>query len=55
MRTVPTVEEWELGPGERYDFLLQSEVPASVDATVDYLDDYTGLSLGQVSTKIDIV
>jgi len=55
MRKVPTTDVWEIGPGERYDFLLQSEVPVSVEATVDYLDDYTGQILGQVATNINIV
>ncbi len=46
---------WEIGTGERYDVLFSSPVPFSGLATVEYLDDYSGLVLGQVSTTIDII
>ncbi len=52
MKQVVTTDVWELGPGERYDLLLSSTQPAAVDATVDYLDDYSGDVLGTAKTRI---
>jgi FtsP/CotA-like multicopper oxidase with cupredoxin domain len=52
MLQVPTVESWELGPGERYDLLLDTTTPAAVTAAIDYLDDYSGQLLGSVGTEI---
>ena len=49
-----TTDNWEIGTGERYDVLFSSPVPFQGLATVDYLDDYTGKVIGQVSTVIDI-
>jgi FtsP/CotA-like multicopper oxidase with cupredoxin domain len=49
-----TTDTWEIGTGERYDVLFSSKSPFNALATVDYLDDYTGNVLGQVSTVIDI-
>ncbi len=54
MLQVPTTDSWELGPGERYDLLLEAVKPSLVNATVDYLDDYTGKVRGQVATQIAI-
>lgn len=54
MLQAPTVNSWELGPGERYDLLIDASAPASVTGTVDYLDDYTGGILGQAATQITI-
>ena len=55
MRQTVEATEWELGPGERYDLLLdETTKPQVIEATVDYLDDYTGDVLGQVSTEIAI-
>ena len=54
MRQVPTVTTWELGPGERYDLLLQAGKPQFVLGTVEYLNDYTGEVLGTVETEINI-
>lgn len=49
-----TTDSWELGTGERYDVLFQPTKPMQGLATVDYLDDYSGKVLGQVSTIIDV-
>jgi FtsP/CotA-like multicopper oxidase with cupredoxin domain len=54
MRKVPTARSWELGPGERYDLLLQSSQPQTVIGTVDYLDDFTGSVTGQAATAITV-
>lgn len=54
MLQVPTTDSWELGPGERYDLLLDTTAPTTVAATVDYLDDYTGNVLGSVATEINV-
>lgn len=54
MRHAARAQSWELAPGERYDLLLEAEAPAAVDATVAYLDDYTGKVLGQAATAITI-
>ena len=55
MRQVPMVTSWELGPGERYDLLLVGETAQTTSATIEYLDDYSGNVVGQVSTEIRIV
>ena len=49
-----TTDSWEIGTGERYDVLFTPTMPGSRFATIDYLDDYTGETIGQVSTRIDI-
>ena len=49
-----TTDSWEIGTGERFDVLFSSSVPFQGLATVDYLDDYTGAVIGQVSTVIEI-
>lgn len=55
MRQVPTVLEWEIGPGKRYDLMLVAAAAQSVAAKIEYLDDYTGNVLGEVSTEINII
>ena len=55
MNQPPTVTEWEIGPGERYDLLLTSPTPLSAPATIQYLDDYTGAILGEAATTINII
>ncbi len=54
MRKTAVAKAWEIGPGERYDLLLQADEPTKVDATVDYLDDYTHKVLGQAATRVTI-
>ena len=54
MRRVVTTDNWEFGPGERYDLLIQSNAPFSGLGTISYLDDYSGGVLGEVSTEINI-
>ncbi len=54
MLQVPTTDSWELGPGERYDLLLENPGPTTVAATVEYLDDYTGNVIGSVETQIAV-
>ncbi|MEM9410354.1 MAG: multicopper oxidase domain-containing protein [Planctomycetota bacterium] len=49
-----TADSWEIGTGERYDILFRSTRPGTRVATIDYLDDYTGAPIGQVSTLIQI-
>lgn len=49
-----TTDTWEIGTGERYDVLLSSSKPFAGYGTIDYLDDYSGKVLGQVSTAINI-
>ncbi|MBL7008212.1 MAG: multicopper oxidase domain-containing protein [Planctomycetes bacterium] len=55
MAAMPTVTEWELGPGERYDLLLVGGQPGLRSATVEYLDDHSGGVLGAVSTRIQVI
>jgi FtsP/CotA-like multicopper oxidase with cupredoxin domain len=55
MLSAPSVTEWELGPGERYDLLLTGASAAAVEATIDYLDDHSGGVLGTAKTDIQIV
>lgn len=55
MRQVVQATEWEIGPGERYDLLFTPQAPIDTLATVDYLDDYTGATLGQASTRLIVV
>ncbi len=54
MRQVVTTDSWEIGPGERYDLLLTPTAPISADATVEYLDDWTGAVLGTAATRLEI-
>jgi FtsP/CotA-like multicopper oxidase with cupredoxin domain len=49
-----TTDVWEIGPGERYDLLIQSQQPYAGLGRVDYLDDYTGNILGSATTSIAI-
>ncbi len=42
----------ELGPGERYDLLIEPQAVGVWNAQVDYLSDYTGAVLGSVQTQI---
>ena len=55
MRQVVTTDSWEIGPGERYDLLITPTAPISADATVEYLDDWTGAVLGTAATRLEIV
>lgn len=52
MRTPVTTGTWELGPGERYDLLVQPPGPGTWTAQVDYLDDYSGAVLGSAQTRV---
>lgn len=54
MRQVVTTDTWDIGPGERYDLLLTPASPISADATVEYLDDWTGGVRGSVATRLEI-
>ena len=54
MATPQVATEWEIGPGERYDVVLQAGKPGVSTATVDYLDDYSGAVLGTAKTKVQI-
>lgn len=54
MNQVVTTDSWDIGPGERYDLLISPTAPISADATVEYLDDYTGGILGTVATRLEI-
>ena len=47
-------DTWELGTGERYDIMFSSDVPLKQLATVDYLDDFNGSVIGQVSTMLRV-
>jgi FtsP/CotA-like multicopper oxidase with cupredoxin domain len=55
MRRAQKATELELGPGERYDLLVRATSPAELQATIEYLDDYTGDVIGQAATGISIV
>ncbi len=55
MLTTPSVTEWELGPGERYDLLLSGLAAGTWEATIEYLDDHTGGVLGVVKTDVVVV
>jgi FtsP/CotA-like multicopper oxidase with cupredoxin domain len=55
MQTPQRVYAWEIGPGERYDLLIEARSPLEAEARVEYLDDYTGNTLGEVRTRITIV
>ncbi|MCP5021363.1 MAG: hypothetical protein GY930_06265, partial [bacterium] len=52
LQTAYTTGVLELGPGERYDLLIQPPLPSVWTAQVDYLSDYTGAVLGSVQTQI---
>ncbi len=54
MQQVVSATSWEIGPGERYDLLLTPTAPISADATVEYLDDWTGAVLGTAATRLEI-
>jgi FtsP/CotA-like multicopper oxidase with cupredoxin domain len=54
MRSAVTADTWEIGPGERYDLLFTPQSPISTDATVEYLDDWTGGVLGTAATRLEI-
>ena len=54
LRKPVTTDNWEIGPGERYDLLVESSTPFSGLGTVSYLDDYSGGVLGDVTTEINI-
>ncbi len=49
-----TTDTWDIGPGERYDLLLTPTAPISADATVEYLDDWSGAVLGTAATRLEI-
>ena len=49
-----TTDSWDIGPGERYDLLFTPTAPISADATIDYLDDWTGNVIGSAATRIEI-
>lgn len=55
MQQAVTATSWDIGPGERYDLLVSSGVAVSADATVEYLDDFTGAVLGTAATRIEII
>ncbi len=54
MQSIVTTDTWDLGPGERYDLLLTPKAPISTDATVEYLDDYSGAVLGTAASRLEI-
>jgi FtsP/CotA-like multicopper oxidase with cupredoxin domain len=54
MKQSVTTDQWEIGPGERYDLLVTPTAPISADATVEYLDDWTGNVLGTAASRIEI-
>jgi len=54
MAQVVSTDEWELGPGERYDLLFTGTQTGTTDAVVEYLDDYSGASLGSAKTRIHV-
>jgi FtsP/CotA-like multicopper oxidase with cupredoxin domain len=55
MKKVVTTDAWELGPGERYDLLFSGAQTGTTDATVEYLDDYSGAVLGTAATRIQVI
>lgn len=54
MRQVQTVNSLELAPGERFDIMFNAVSPTQVEATIDYLDDYTREVLGQAATLLTV-
>ena len=54
MLGIANVTEWELGPGERYDLILEGAAIGSWIASMEYLDDHTGGVLGSVQTQISV-
>ncbi|MAE45463.1 MAG: hypothetical protein CMJ86_01100 [Planctomycetes bacterium] len=52
MATPKLARHIELGPGERYDILLENVPPGTYTARVDYLDDATGRVLGSASSVL---
>ena len=42
----------ELGPGERYDIMIQPTTPGVRSAQIDYLNEYTGAVVGSVQTQV---
>lgn len=55
MLGVVNAQEWELGPGERYDLLLPGQSAGQWLASIDYLDDRTGAVLGSCGTQISVL
>lgn len=55
MRAQVQTRVLELGPGERYDLLLQGTAPGSHVARIEYLDEYSGGVHGAVETAVEIV
>ncbi|MDP6954585.1 MAG: multicopper oxidase domain-containing protein, partial [Planctomycetota bacterium] len=43
---------WEIGPGERYDLLLESFPAGTYTGLVEYLDDASGAVIGSVQTEV---
>jgi FtsP/CotA-like multicopper oxidase with cupredoxin domain len=54
MQQPVTTDNLDIGPGERYDLLLIPTAPISADATVEYLDDWSGGILGTAATSLEI-
>ena len=55
MRSVLRTRSFDLGPGERYDLLLEGVAPGSYAGRIDYLNDYDGSVLGSVETLVEIL
>lgn len=55
MRENLRTRQLELGPGERYDLLLEGTTVGSHLARIDYLNEYDGTVHGSVQTRIEIV
>ncbi len=54
MRKVQTVKSLEIAPGERFDIIFDAVAPTQVEATIDYLDDYTRNVIGQAATLLTV-
>lgn len=55
MRSVVQTRALEIGPGERYDLLLEGVTPGAHVARIEYLDEYSGGVRGSVETAVEVV
>jgi FtsP/CotA-like multicopper oxidase with cupredoxin domain len=56
MQKAPTVTQWELGPGERYDLLFSAPPVAGTHvATVEFLSAATSEVIGTAETVIEVI
>jgi FtsP/CotA-like multicopper oxidase with cupredoxin domain len=55
MQTPQTVNKLDVGPGERYGLLLDASAPGTIEAVVEFLNEYNDTVWGEVRTDIVFV